>query len=46
MIGMFIVAFLLGNAVGILGAVIVSGKFDDYMEWRKKRNEQKRKNHF
>ena len=45
MIAMFIVAFLAGEAVGILAAVIVSGRFDNIMEWRKRRNEQKRKNH-
>ena len=43
---MFICGAVLGNMVGLLAAVIVSGKLDDLTEWRKKRNEQKRKNRF
>lgn len=42
----FICGVVLGNMMGLLVAVIVSGKLDDYSEWRKKRNEQKRKNNF
>ena len=42
---MFICGAVLGNMVGLLVAVIVSGKLDDFMEWRKRRDEQKRKNH-
>ena len=42
---MFICGAVLGNMVGLLAAVIVSGKLDDFMEWRKRRDEQKRKNH-
>ena len=42
---MFIFGAVLGNMVGLLVAVIVSGRLDDFMEWRKRRNEQKRKNH-
>lgn len=40
-----ILAFFVGKAVGILVAAIVSGRLDDFLEWRKRRNEQKRKNH-
>lgn len=35
---------LIGEMTGILTTAIVSGIFDDIMEWRKKRHEQKRKN--
>ena len=38
-------AFVAGEAVGLLMAAIVSGRLDDFVEWRKKQNEQKRKNH-
>ena len=40
-----IAAFFAGEAAGILVAAIVSGRLDDFVEWRKRRNEQKRKNH-
>ena len=40
-----IAAFIAGEAAGILVTAIVSGRLDDFMEWRKRRNEQKRKNH-
>ena len=40
-----IAAFIAGEAAGILVAAIVSGRLDRIMEWRKRHNEQKRKNH-
>ena len=46
MVGMFIIAFLLGEMFGVIAAVIVSGKFDDFMEWRARKNDQKRKDPF
>lgn len=43
MFGIFITGFVLGNMLGILVCVIVSGSMDNYTEWRKKKNEQKGK---
>ena len=42
MIGWIIGAVVFGEMLGFMIAVAVSGKFDDYMEWRSKENEKKR----
>ena len=36
-----IAAFIAGEAAGLITAAIVSGRLDDYMEWRKRKNGKK-----
>lgn len=40
-----VVAFIAGTTLGIAATAIIAGIVDDITEWRKKRNEQKRKDH-
>ena len=41
-----IAAFIAGEMTGLLVAAIVSGKADDFMEWRKRKHEQKKFQNF
>ena len=42
MVGWFIAGFVAGELVGLIVAAILTGKADDFMEWRKRRHEQKK----
>ena len=41
MIGWIVGAFVAGEAIGLIIAAVIVGKMDDFMEWRKRKNEQK-----
>ena len=41
MVWWIIGAFLAGEAVGLLVAAIISGRVDDFTEWRKRKNGKK-----
>ena len=41
MIWWIVGAFVAGELAGLALAAIVSGKMDDYAEWRKRKNEKK-----
>jgi len=45
MIGWVVGAFVAGNMLGIIATAVMAGIVDNIAEWRKRRNEQKRKNH-
>lgn len=42
MTGWIIAAFIAGEMAGLITAAILTGKADDFVEWRKRRHEQKK----